>query len=52
MDQRYQAKEIEEKWQQIWENRKLFNVTEEKDKKSITSLRCFPIRRERSTWGA
>ena len=42
MDQRYQAKEIEEKWQQIWESRKLFNVTEEKGKKKYYLLEMFP----------
>ena len=42
MNQRYRPKEIEEKWQKIWENRKLFNVTEDAKKEKYYLLEMFP----------
>ncbi len=42
MKQRYTPKEIEEKWQRIWESQKLFNVTEDPKKKKYYLLEMFP----------
>jgi leucyl-tRNA synthetase len=42
MNQRYTPKEIEEKWQRIWESQKLFNVTEDPKKKKYYLLEMFP----------
>ncbi len=42
MDQKYNPKEIEEKWQRIWEDRKLFKVTEDQGKKKYYLLEMFP----------
>jgi leucyl-tRNA synthetase len=42
MNQRYKPKEIEEKWQKIWESQKLFKVTEDPKKKKYYLLEMFP----------
>ena len=42
MNQRYTPKEIEEKWQRIWESQKLFKVTEDPRKKKYYLLEMFP----------
>ncbi len=42
MNQRYQPKEIEEKWQKIWNDQKLFKVTEEPNKEKYYLLEMFP----------
>lgn len=42
MDQRYNPKEIEQKWQKIWEEEKLFKVTEDQGKKKYYLLEMFP----------
>ena len=42
MDQRYNPKEIEEKWQKVWEEQKLFKVTEDKNKAKYYLLEMFP----------
>jgi len=42
MDQRYQPKEIEEKWQRIWEDQKLFVATEDETKQKYYLLEMFP----------
>ncbi len=42
MDQRYQPAEIEEKWQRIWEARKLFTATEDETKQKYYLLEMFP----------
>jgi leucyl-tRNA synthetase len=42
MNQRYNPKEIEEKWQKIWEDQKLFRVTEDPKKEKYYLLEMFP----------
>jgi leucyl-tRNA synthetase len=42
MNQRYNPKEIEEKWQKVWENEQLFKVTEDPNKKKYYLLEMFP----------
>src|SRR4030042_6608290 len=42
MEQRYNPKEIEGKWQKIWEGQNLFKVTEDSNKKKYYLLEMFP----------
>jgi leucyl-tRNA synthetase len=42
MKQRYNPKEIEEKWQKVWEDQKLFRVTEDPAKTKYYLLEMFP----------
>jgi leucyl-tRNA synthetase len=42
MNSRYSPKEIEEKWQRIWEEEKLFKVTEDPGKPKYYLLEMFP----------
>jgi len=42
MNPKYNPKEIEEKWQKIWEDQKLFKVTEDINKKKYYLLEMFP----------
>ena len=42
MDERYRHKEIEEKWQKIWEGQNLFKVTEDPKKEKYYLLEMFP----------
>ena len=42
MDERYQPKKIEEKWQRIWEKRKSFRVTEDSRQPEYYLLEMFP----------
>ncbi len=42
MNERYQPKEIEEKWQGAWESQNLFKVTEEPKKEKYYLLEMFP----------
>jgi leucyl-tRNA synthetase len=42
MDARYNPKEIEEKWQKTWEEKKLFKVTEDPGKPKYYLLEMFP----------
>ncbi len=42
MDERYHPKEIEEKWQKIWEDQNLFKVTEDPKKVKYYLLEMFP----------
>lgn len=42
MNPRYNPKDIEEKWQKIWEEEKLFKVTEDPNKKKYYLLEMFP----------
>ncbi len=42
MKQRYNPKEIETKWQKVWEDQKLFKVTEDPEKKKYYLLEMFP----------
>jgi leucyl-tRNA synthetase len=42
MDPKYNPKEIEEKWQRIWESQKLFKVTEDPNKQKYYLLEMFP----------
>ena len=42
MEDRYQAKVIEEKWQRTWEDNKTFQVTEDAGKPKYYVLEMFP----------
>jgi len=42
MDERYNVKETEAKWQKAWEDKKVFEVKEDKNKKKFYSLAMFP----------
>ena len=42
MDERYHPKEIEEKWQKIWEGQNLFKVAEDPKKAKYYLLEMFP----------
>ncbi|MBI3441892.1 MAG: leucine--tRNA ligase [Proteobacteria bacterium] len=42
MQDRYNVKENEARWQKIWEDKKSFNVTEDKSKKKFYALAMFP----------
>ena len=42
MNSRYKPKEIEEKWQKIWEEKKLFNVIEDSNRQKYYLLEMFP----------
>ncbi|MBP1695811.1 MAG: Leucyl-tRNA synthetase, partial [Deltaproteobacteria bacterium] len=42
MNERYQPKEIEGKWQGIWESQNLFKVTEDPKKEKYYLLEMFP----------
>lgn len=42
MNPKYNPKEIEEKWQKIWENEKIFKITEDPNKKKYYLLEMFP----------
>lgn len=42
MNPKYNPKDIEEKWQKIWEEEKLFKVTEDPNKKKYYLLEMFP----------
>ncbi len=42
MNSKYNPKEIEEKWQKIWEDEKIFKVTEDPEKKKYYLLEMFP----------
>lgn len=42
MQERYNAKEAEAKWQRIWEDRQSFKAVEDKNKKKFYALAMFP----------
>ena len=42
MEERYQAKTIEEKWQRTWANEKAFRVDEDAGKRKYYVLEMFP----------
>ncbi len=42
MDQQYNFKEIEKKWQKYWEDEKIFKCTEDEDKEKYYLLEMFP----------
>ncbi|MBS3907641.1 MAG: leucine--tRNA ligase [Syntrophaceae bacterium] len=42
MDLKYNPREIEEKWQRIWESHKLFKVAEDPNKRKYYLLEMFP----------
>ena len=42
MEERYQAKKIEEKWQRMWEEKKTFRVTEDRNFPKYYLLEMFP----------
>ena len=47
---RYNFKDIEQKWQKIWEKNKTFKAEVDKSKKNSTVLKCFHILQEKFTW--
>jgi leucyl-tRNA synthetase len=42
MNQKYNPREIEEKWQRVWEDQNLFQVTEDEGRKKYYLLEMFP----------
>jgi leucyl-tRNA synthetase len=42
MEERYNPQKIEKRWQRFWEDKKLFSVTEDSDKKKYYLLEMFP----------
>ena len=42
MEKKYKPQELEKKWQKIWEDRGVFKVTEDPDKKKYYLLEMFP----------
>ena len=42
MQDRYNVKETETHWQQVWDDQKSFNVTEDAAKKKFYTLAMFP----------
>jgi len=42
METRYRPHQIEEKWQKLWDDRKIFNVTEDPSRKKYYLLEMFP----------
>ena len=42
MEERYNFKEIEKKWQKVWEERETFKVTEDPSKEKFYCLEMFP----------
>lgn len=42
MEERYNFREIEKKWQRIWEEKRTFNVTEDYSKEKFYCLEMFP----------
>src|SRR3989339_943232 len=42
MERKYNPAEIEERWQKHWEEKRIFNVTEDPDKKKYYLLEMFP----------
>ena len=42
MEKKYKPRELEKKWQKIWEDRDVFKVTEDPDKKKYYLLEMFP----------
>jgi leucyl-tRNA synthetase len=42
METRYRPHQIEEKWQKLWEEKKIFQVTEDPGKKKYYLLEMFP----------
>ena len=40
--ERYNFKEIEEKWQKLWENKKTFSTKVDQNKKKFYCLEMFP----------
>ena len=42
MERKYNPAEIEEKWQKHWEEKRIFNVTEDPEKKKYYLLEMFP----------
>ena len=47
---KYDFKSIEVKWQNYWEENQSFKAERDSSKKNITYWKCFPTRREESTW--
>ncbi len=42
METRYRPHQIEQKWQKLWDDRKIFNVTEDPSRKKYYLLEMFP----------
>jgi len=43
MERKYNTAEIEERWQKHWEEKRIFNVTEDPNKKKYYLLEMFPF---------
>ena len=50
MQERYNFKDIEKKWQERWERDAVYRVEEEPQKKSIIVWKCFLIHRGIYIW--
>ena len=49
-ESRYNFKEIENKWQKIWEDKKIFSTKIDKKKKNFIVWKCFLIHQEKFIW--
>ena len=48
--ERYNFKEIDSKWQKIWDEKKIYNSEINTSKKNSIVLKCFPTLLEKSIW--
>ena len=48
--ERYNIKNVEKKWQDIWSKKKTYAAVLNNKKKSYIALKCFLTPRARSTW--
>ena len=48
--ERYNFKEVEDKWQKVWDEKKVFKTKIEKNKKKFYCLEMFPYPSEKYTW--
>ena len=49
--ERYNIKNVEKKWQDVWSSKKTDAATLDKKKKNFIAWRCFLIHQEKFTWG-
>ena len=49
--ERYNIKNVEEKWQDIWSSKKTDSVILDKNKKNFTVLKCSLTLRGKYIWG-
>ena len=48
--ERYNIKNVEKKWQDIWSTQKKHAAVLDKKKKNFIAWKCFRIHREKFTW--